>query len=102
MGIFTRSILLYSLLAFGLIAVAQKNTGSISGKILTADGIAAPGVTVEFKTLHRFAITDENGLFKLNHLPAARDSFAISSVASEMFSKPIEITHNPKDIGIIY
>ncbi len=81
--------------------VAQKNTGSIKGKIITADGSPAY-VTVELKKNKRITLTDNNGNFKLSKLPATRDTLMISSVESNMFAISVVLEKNTEiDLGTI-
>ena len=73
--------------------MAQRNTGSIRGRIITADGSPAP-VTVELKKQKKITVTDNNGNFKLLNLPALQDTLIISSVESKTYTQPVTIAKN--------
>src|ERR1022692_3056227 len=73
--------------------LAQKNSASIRGRIIAADGSPAY-VTLELKNLKRIAITDNNGYFKLERLPALRDTIIITSVGSSIYSQAVELKKN--------
>ena len=88
--------LLISVVFFNLLVLSangQKNTASIKGRILAADGNPAY-VTVELKSLKRITVTDNNGNFSLNRLPALQDSLVITSVESGSYSQPITLKKN--------
>jgi len=69
---------------------AQKNSGSIKGRIINSDGSPAY-VTVELKKLKRVTATDNNGYFKLQHLPALHDTLLITSVESKTYSQSVAL-----------
>src|SRR6185312_11976123 len=82
--------------------IAQKHTGIIKGIIIPANGKPAVNVTVELKKLNRTSVTDENGNFILQHLPALRDTLIISSVDSKLFYTQVNLGVNQTlNIGII-
>jgi iron complex outermembrane receptor protein len=74
-------------------AFAQKNNGSITGRIIAADGSPAY-VTIELKKLNRITVTDNNGNFKLQNLPALKDTLIITSVESKVYYQPISLEKN--------
>ncbi|RZJ52588.1 MAG: TonB-dependent receptor [Flavobacterium sp.] len=51
-------------------AVAQQNTGSIKGTVITADDQIAAAVNVVIPELKKSATTDENGVFIFHKIPA--------------------------------
>ncbi len=77
-----------SLLGISQTVFAQKNTGSITGRITAADGSPA-NVTVELKRLKKITVTDNKGNFKLQNLPALHDTLVITSVESKTYSQSI-------------
>ncbi|HEY8658157.1 MAG TPA: carboxypeptidase-like regulatory domain-containing protein [Hanamia sp.] len=60
-------------LSFSLKSFAQKNTGNIKGRIIAPDGSPAY-VTVELKKHKEITVTDNNGDFKFQNLPALKDT----------------------------
>jgi len=80
----------------------QKNTGSISGRIITADKNPAY-VTVELKGLKKITVTDNKGNFKLQNLPALQDTLIISSVESKTYAQFVSIEKDEtKNLGEIH
>ena len=96
------SIIFYILWLFVSSKVfAQKNNGSITGKIFSADGSPAY-VTVELKKLKKLTVTDNDGNFKFLKLPALDDTLIITSVESQMHSLPVVLEKNKhKQLGTI-
>jgi iron complex outermembrane receptor protein len=98
----TLSFLIVGLLLFCVNAFSQKTTGVIKGKIVSPDGNPAVSVSVELKKFKRIAITNDNGFFVLQHLPALQDSLTISSVESEIYSQEIKLkAEEVTDLGTI-
>lgn len=84
------------------ISFAQKNNAIIKGRIISADGTPAY-VTVELKNLKRITVTDNNGNFKLQNLPALEDTLLITSVDLKEFGQPIKLIKNEMlNIGEIH
>jgi iron complex outermembrane receptor protein len=95
-------ILLLILQTFSFTVFSQKTTGSLHGKVLTADGRPAPDITVQLKNAKRITITDNEGYFSFKKLPAVKDKLIISSVDSKEFSKDIEIEQGQSvDLGTV-
>ncbi len=89
------------ILSFSKKVAAQKNNGSIEGKIIAADGSAA-FVNVELKSLHKLTATDNNGNFKFINLPPLKDTLVITSAESQIKTFPVFIQKNEtKNIGDI-
>jgi iron complex outermembrane recepter protein len=81
---------------------SQKPGAAITGKILTADGEPAVGVTVELKFSEKIAISDSRGSFFLQHLPALNDSLIVSSIGTNIFKQAVHVNKDQSlDIGII-
>ena len=74
-------------LLFSCFISAQKNTSIIKGKIIGADGNAGANVTVLLKKLNRITVTDDNGFFIFQHLPALSDTLLITSVEAKPTSR---------------
>lgn len=77
-----------------VITFAQKYTGIIKGKIISADGKPAENVTVELKKLKKVSVTDVNGNFILQRLPALNDSLVISSIDSKLLYLKVSLGYN--------
>ena len=89
-------------LLFTTASFAQKNNGIIKGKIFAADSSAAY-VTVELKNIKKITITDNNGNFKFQNLPALHDTLIISSVESKIYILPVTLEKNGlTDLGDIH
>lgn len=85
-----------------LVAFSQNRAGSISGRIFNADGTPAY-VTVELKKLKKIKLTDNNGKFKFQNLPATYDTLIISSVEFRTYMQPVMINKNEElDLGDIH
>src|SRR6202035_3021733 len=74
-----------------LFTFSQKTNGSLRGKVISADGEPATGVTVELKKARRIAMTDGNGIFFLQHLQALSDTLVISSVAANFYIQDVKL-----------
>ncbi len=66
-------IFLLVLLLAGVAFAQSGQTGTISGKVVTADGLALPGVAVTLKSpaivmAQLTAVTNENGIFRFPNL----------------------------------
>ena len=95
-------ISLYIVLQIPLLLFAQKPSATLKGKIISADGKPAPSVIVELQKLKRVAITDGQGNFILNNLPALHDKLIVSSVEAIEYNKDIKLTFGQTlDVGII-
>src|SRR5579859_4812118 len=53
-------------------------TGTIKGKVTTADGQPAPSVTIQLKRTHKSILTDEEGTFTLRNLRPGNYEIEIS------------------------
>ena len=81
--------------------IAQKNNGTIKGKIIVSDGSPAY-VSIELKKSHAITFTDNAGYFEFRHLNELVDTLLISSVQLQTISMPISLTKNGSlDLGII-
>ncbi|HTR29519.1 MAG TPA: TonB-dependent receptor [Puia sp.] len=65
--------------------------GSITGKVVTADGQPAADVTVTIITLHRSTTTNEEGLFRFNHVATGSYEIEISLVGYERVDRSVQV-----------
>ncbi len=72
----------------------QKPGGSITGTILTVDGGPVSGATIQLQKLGKIAISDANGVFVLQHLPAFSDSLVISMVGANLYKQSVTLKPN--------
>jgi iron complex outermembrane recepter protein len=75
---------------FSLEGFAQKNTGSLKGRILAPNGRPAY-VTVELKNRKKITVTDNNGDFKFQNLPALQDTIIITSAESKAYRQHVTV-----------
>jgi hypothetical protein len=77
----TNTFFIFALLIMCLLnsfaVIAQKNKGVIKGRIFITDG-SAINVSVELKKQKKIVLTDNKGNFKMQNLPALRDTLMIS------------------------
>ncbi len=76
----------------GLLLTAMNLTaqnGSISGRIVTRDGEAAPFVTVQLKELKKGTMTDSGGYYMLQHLKAGDYTVLISFAGLQPISRKV-------------
>lgn len=100
---FSSFIFLSALLFFSFIASAQKNSGIIKGRIFDSGGKPAPNINIELQKIKRITVTDDNGYFVLQHLPALKDTLIISSIDSKPTSREINLGKNETvDLGLIH
>ena len=99
----TGLLILIWLIAFPIQLFSQKPNASITGKIITADGEPAAGVSIELKHSGKLTISDSRGFFSLQHLPALSDSLVISSVGTNLFKQALHLNKDENlNIGIIH
>jgi iron complex outermembrane receptor protein len=84
------SIFLMICIAVGLNSFAQTATGSLTGKVITSEGIPAADVTVLLNK--RGTITDEAGNFVFKKISAGSYELQISLVGYETLTQEITIT----------
>lgn len=86
-----RYVLLFiTFLIVSISAIAQRNTGMISGKVLSLDGEAIDYATVFLKGTSYSCSTNEKGLYHLK-APDGKYTIVFSSVGFEKCEMPIEI-----------
>jgi iron complex outermembrane recepter protein len=82
--------------------MAQKNTASIKGKIIGADGNPGINVTVALKKSGKETVTNNEGVFVIQHLPAMSDTLIVSSIESKSIWQIVTVSANETvDVGII-
>lgn len=88
---------------FSLTVVAQTSKGIIKGTLIDPDGRPAGSVTVRLKKCKRTALSDKNGSFILQNLPALEDTLLITSVDSKLLIQAVKLRENENlDIGTIH
>lgn len=70
---------------------AQTPSGKISGIIKTTDGKPAPGVTVTLMSLHKTTLTNENGTYILQNIPAGTYSLQVTLVGTAGESREVVV-----------
>jgi iron complex outermembrane receptor protein len=77
-------------------ATRSPGGGTLSGKVIEKEnGTPLPGASVYIPDLRVGAITDQNGLYKLNNLPTGTYLVEIRFVGYATFSKQIDFTKTP-------
>jgi iron complex outermembrane receptor protein len=76
-------------------------TGSIKGKITTADEKPAEGVSILLKNTARFAVADNDGVFTINELQAGRYTLVISLVGYNDYVQEVAVeAGNPTTVSV--
>ncbi|MES1225109.1 MAG: carboxypeptidase-like regulatory domain-containing protein, partial [Bacteroidota bacterium] len=70
---------------------AQTTTGTIEGRVTTADNKPAEGVTVLVKNLNRNTIADNNGFYKIENIPAGNHTLVISLVSQPDVEQEVKV-----------
>jgi len=70
---------------------AQSATGVIEGKITTADGKPAEGVTVLLRNLNRNTIADNNGYYKITNIEPGTHTLVISLVSHKDVEQEVAV-----------
>ncbi|MEO5890760.1 MAG: TonB-dependent receptor [Ferruginibacter sp.] len=74
------NVLMVMMMALAATGIAQQPSGSISGKIMTADNKPAEGVTVLVKNTVKNAIADNNGSFEIKNVLPGEYTLLVSLV----------------------
>ena len=81
---------------------AQKNTGNIKGRVLTANGGAAY-VTVQLMKFKKISVTDSKGNFKFDGLPPLNDTILLTAVGSKTYRQAVVLKKDGSlDLGDIH
>ena len=95
-------ILIFSLLFTNLLVFAQRQEGSVKGKVFANDGKPAAGITIELQGSKKLTFTDLNGFFAMHHLPVLQDTLVISSAETKVYKQAIQLKKDESiDIGTI-
>jgi len=70
----------------------EEKGGSISGKVVTEDGQPAADVTVTIQKLERAIVTNENGMFRFNHVPPGSYDVQVSLMGYETVHQNVHLT----------
>ncbi|SDM33156.1 TonB-dependent receptor [Kriegella aquimaris] len=93
-------ILVVTLLFLSIAALGQSQKSTISGRIHSDDGKPLPWATVLLKDTSYGVQTDENGYYKLQHVPNGRYNIIVSYIGFGSLSKKITIKDGTQDIRI--
>ena len=93
-------ILVVTLLFLSIAALGQSQKSTISGRIHSDDGKPLPWATVLLKDTSYGVQTDENGYYKLQHVPNGRYNIIVSYIGFGSLSKKITIKDGTQDISI--
>ncbi|MEY8850092.1 TonB-dependent receptor [Psychroserpens sp. XS_ASV72] len=85
-----KNILLFAILIFSGIAYAQ-STGTISGTIEDENGVPLPGATVQIAELNLGAISNFDGNYTLENVPAGDHTVTISFVGYKTFETSVTV-----------
>jgi iron complex outermembrane recepter protein len=94
--------------SISLLCFFQKVTGQVSGKLITADSLPIPFVSVGVikstdSSFVKAAFTNENGVYQMNDIPAGKYMLQVSSIGYSVWYSPVfELTgtQNKKDFGV--
>ncbi len=75
-------------------AFSQQNTGSIKGTVITSDDHVASAVNIAIPKLKKSALTDENGVFIINQIPAGTHEIEINMMGHIPSKQQITVTAN--------
>lgn len=70
---------------------AQSPAGTINGTVTTSDNKPAEGVTVLVKDLNRTVMADNNGAFKIQHMPAGAHKLVVSLVSHQDVEQDVTV-----------
>ncbi len=82
-------LLLWTFFFFITAAIAQ--TGSLQGRVTTADGNPAVRVTILLEKERKGTVTDENGRFEFKRLPAGEYELKISLIGYESLTHAVSV-----------
>lgn len=69
----------------------QQNSGSIEGVVMSEDGETMPGVHVTLINTDKGTITDQQGLYRLQNVPAGSYTIRFSMIGYQRLEKTVEI-----------
>jgi iron complex outermembrane receptor protein len=89
-----RLILSFILILLVNTVLLAQETGNVRGRVTTADGSIAEGVTVKLKGTSYGAVTDEDGNYSIRKVPAGSYTLVVSAVGLYPKEKQISLTKN--------
>ncbi|HYF29478.1 MAG TPA: TonB-dependent receptor [Chitinophagaceae bacterium] len=88
-------------LAIAASVVAMAQTGTITGKVVTADGQPAAYVTITVKELQTATLTDDEGIFRIAHLKPGSYTIAASHIGLATREYSVNVSANANaSVGI--
>ncbi|MCX2480306.1 TonB-dependent receptor [Pedobacter sp. MC2016-15] len=87
-----KQLLSFILLVFINIQLFAQDTGRIRGRVTTADGTVAEGVTVKLKGTTYGAVTDEDGTYTIHKVPTGGYIIVVSAVGLYPKEKQVTVT----------
>lgn len=90
----SKFILYFLLVIFTSTAAFAQQTGGVRGRITTADGTVAEGVTVKLKGTDLGAVTNEDGEYHIRKVPAGNYTLVVSAIG--LYPKEKQITVSGK------
>lgn len=76
-----------------LVLFAENPGAGLKGKVLSADGKPAPGVTIGLKGTRYYTVTSEKGLFEIK-APAGNYTLTVSFIGAKSLEQAVVITDN--------
>ncbi len=86
-----KKLLFFFIMLFANLIFSQEN-GAISGVITDESEIPIPGATVQIANLGKGIITDFDGKFTIDNIPAGNYTMIVSYVGYENFSENVSVT----------
>lgn len=96
-----RFILLFILLMSVFTLHAQEKTGFISGKVSTAEGLAAGNVLVFIKGSNQLVYTSDAGMFRISSPQGAR-MLVFQSVTKKQVEIPVKVSGEEQEIPTVF
>jgi iron complex outermembrane recepter protein len=94
---------IFCILLSPILVFSQKSDAIIKGKVITAEGEPASGVTIELEQYKKLVFSDAKGNFSFQKLPSLKDSLIISSVGAKLYKQAIHLSAGEVlDIGVIH
>ncbi len=99
MALYTRIARLVFLVSFTSVCFYNKifaqtlGSATISGIVLSADGKPAPYLTIGFQKIKLKTLTNKDGHFSFEHLPALNDTLLIKGIGFKPWAKLIKVSN---------
>ena len=79
----------------------SSHTGTIAGKVITADNKPAEGVTVILKDKNRSTVADNKGLFSLKNIQAGKQTIVVSLIGYKDVEQDVDVENGKtSDVNI--